>query len=96
MPVEVWNGTSSRDWDTLAVDRLYREGFPAVVGEPDRRDYAETQLIIFSECIKGTGAGYLQHMLHIPDGQVVHQPGGSSTFGFRLILGADYQTCPQP
>lgn len=94
MLVEVWNGTSNPDWDLLAADRLYRTGFPAIAGEPDRRDYAETQLIIFSESVKGTGAGYLQQMLQIPDSQVIRQPGGSSEFGFRLILGENYQTCP--
>lgn len=94
MPVEVWNGTSNPDWDLLAVDRLYRLGFPAVVGEPDRRDYAQTQLIIFSEHTKGTGLGYLQETFHISDDRVTYQPHESSSFGFRLILGADYQTCP--
>jgi LCP family protein required for cell wall assembly len=96
MPVEVWNGTSNQDWDLLAADRVLRAGFPAVVGEPDRQDYAESQLIIFGERVKGTGAGYLQQMFDIADSQVVHQPSGSSTFGFRLIVGADYQTCPGP
>jgi hypothetical protein len=96
MPVEVWNGTSNQDWDWLAADRLVRVGFPAVVGEPDRQDYAETQLIVFSECTKGTGGGYLRQMFDISDGQVIHEPGGSSTLGFRLIVGADYQTCPYP
>jgi LCP family protein required for cell wall assembly len=94
MPVEVWNGTSNPDWDLLAADRLYRAGFPAVVGEPDRQDYAETQLVIFSERTKGTGLGYLQEAFHIADDHVAHQPDASSTFGFRLIIGADYQTCP--
>jgi len=94
-PVEVWNGTSNPDWDLLAVDRLVRLGFPAVVGEPDRQDYAETQLIVFSERTKGTGVGYLQQTFHISDSQVIHRPGGDSTFGLRLIIGADYQTCPQ-
>jgi len=95
MPVEVWNGTSNPDWDLLAADRLYRAGFPAVVGESDQRDYAETQLIIFSKQVKGTGVGYLQEMFRVPDSQVIQRPGESSTFGFRLIIGADYQTCPQ-
>ena len=94
MPVEVWNGTPNQDWDLLAVDRLVRLGFPAVVGEPDRQDYAETQLIVFSERTKGTGVGYLQQTFHISDSQVIHRPGGSSTFGLRLIIGADYETCP--
>lgn len=94
MPVEVWNGTSNPDWDMLAADRLYRVGFPAIIGEPDRRDYAETQLIILGERVKGTGAAYLQQMFRIPDSRVIHQPGTDSGPGFRLILGADYQTCP--
>jgi len=96
MPVEVWNGTPNQDWALLAADRVLRAGFPAVIGEPDRQDYAETQLIVFGERIKGTGAGYLQQMFDIADSQVVHQPGGSSGFGFRLIVGVDYQTCPGP
>lgn len=96
MPVEVWNGTSNADWDLLAADRLYRAGFLAVVGEPDRHDYAETQLIIFSQQVKGSGAGYLQQVFGIPDDQVIHRPGESSTYGFRLVLGADYETCPEP
>jgi hypothetical protein len=94
MPVEVWNGTPSQGWGLLAADRLVRLGFPAVVGETDRQDYAQSQLIVFSERTKGTGVGYLQQTFHISDDQVIHRPGGSSTFGMRLIIGADYQTCP--
>ncbi len=96
MTVEVWNGTSNPDWDLLAADQLYRAGFPAIAGEPGRKDYAETQLIVFSERTKGTGVGYLQQMFQLSDAQVIRQPGGSSEFGFRLIVGADYQTCPYP
>ncbi len=94
MPIEVWNGTPNEGWGWLAVDRLYRAGFPAEVGQADRRDYAETQLVIFSERTKGTGADYLQQMFNIPDSQVIHRPDDSAAFGFRLILGADYETCP--
>ncbi|HEC34688.1 MAG TPA: hypothetical protein ENI37_08255, partial [Chloroflexi bacterium] len=53
MPVEVWNGTRNADWGLLAADRLLRAGFPAVVGEAERRDYGETQLVVFSEYAKG-------------------------------------------
>lgn len=95
MPVEVWNGTPDRGWDHLAADRLYRVGFPAVIGESDRHDYAKTQLIVFDERVKGTGAGYLQQMFGIADDQVIYQPEGSPVFGFRLIVGDDYQPCPE-
>jgi hypothetical protein len=90
----VWNGTPYEGWGWLAADRLYRAGFPATVTEADRRDYAETQLLIFSERVKGTGADYLRRLFNLADSQVIHQPGGSSGSGMRLILGADYETCP--
>jgi len=91
--VEVWNGTTNADWDRLAADRLVRAGFPAVLGTPDRRDYPQTLLIVYSEYAKGTGLGYLQAMFNIPNERVTYEPAGSQTVGFRLILGADYQTC---
>jgi LCP family protein required for cell wall assembly len=94
-PVEVWNGTPNQDWDLLAADRLYRAGFAAVVGEPDRRDYAETQLVVFGKQAKGTGVGYIQQTFGLSDNLVTYQPDSPSEFGFRLILGADYQTCPE-
>jgi hypothetical protein len=94
MPIQVVNGTPNDGWGWLAADRLYRTGFPATVAESDRRDYARTQLVILSNRTKGTGAGYLQRMFGLSDDQVIHQPDASSEFGFRLILGADYQTCP--
>jgi hypothetical protein len=34
-------------------------------------------------------------MFGLSDDQVIHQPDESAEFGFRLILGADYQTCPE-
>ncbi len=93
-PVEVWNGTQKADWDLLAADRLYRAGFPAALGEPDRRDYAETQLIFFGETTKGTGVSYLQQTFGLSAAQVLQRPGDESEFDFRLIIGADYQPCP--
>lgn len=93
-PVEVWNGTQKADWDLLAADRLYRAGFPAALGEPDRRDYAETQLIFFGETTKGTGVNYLQRTFGLSAAQLLHRPGDESEFDFRLIIGADYQPCP--
>jgi len=96
MPVEVWNGTYNQDWDRLAADRLHRAGFSASVGEPDRRDHAQTQLFLFKESVKGSGIDYLQQLFGLSDSQVIHQPGGSTEFGYRLIVGADYRTCPNP
>ncbi|MBN1815555.1 MAG: LCP family protein [Anaerolineae bacterium] len=96
MPVEVWNGTYNQDWDWLAADRLHRAGFSASVGESDRRNHTQTQLFLFKESVKGSGIDYLKQLFGLSDSQVIHQPGGSTEFGYRLIVGADYQTCPNP
>ncbi len=93
-PVEVWNGTTHPDWDVLAADRLYRAGFPAVIGEADRHDYPHTQLLVFSPRLKGSGASYLQEMFGLSDERVILSPDPEATVGFRLVLGADYHTCP--
>ena len=93
LPVEVWNGTMNPDWDLLVADRLVRAGFPAVVGPPDRRDYPQTMLIVFREHAKGTGVEDLKRMFGIPDERVSYQPNWGTAYGFRLIIGADYQTC---
>jgi LCP family protein required for cell wall assembly len=96
MPVEVWNGTPNQHWDLLAADRLYRLGFPTTIGAADRYDYANSQIIVFSEYAKGTGVAYVQQAFNIPNSQVISQPVDSSTVSFRVILGADYQTCYTP
>jgi len=95
IPVEVWNGTPEPGWDVLAVDRLYRAGFPAVIGESDRHDYASTQMLIFGNPAKGDGADYLQKLFDLSDDQVIRLPGEKSTYPIRLIIGADYKTCPE-
>ncbi len=94
--VEVWNGTSNPDWDDLAVDRLVRAGFPAIIGSSDRHDHPHTTLVVFRAYAKGTGVEHLQQMFSIPDGRVTYQDDPDAPVGFRLIIGADYQTCPWP
>lgn len=94
--VEVWNGTPNQNWDLLAADRVYRAGFPVVIGRPDRRNYPQTQLIVYARQSKGTGVEYLQQMFHLSDSQVTYKAPEASEYGFRLIIGADYQTCDQP
>jgi LCP family protein required for cell wall assembly len=94
--VEVWNGTSNAGWDRLAADRLSREGFGVIIGEPDRRDYTHTMLIDFTSTGKDSAAPYLRRELGIPEGSVFSVPDPNMPAPYRLIIGADYQTCPAP
>ncbi len=92
--VEVWNGTPNADWDQLAADRLFREGFVAVIGEPDRRDYPQTQLIDFTAASKGGAASQLQRMFGVSPENLIVTTDPNAGVQYRLIIGADYQTCP--
>ncbi len=96
MPVEVLNGSAHTGWGALVVDRLVRAGFPALTGETEPAQRAQSQLIVYAEYAKGTGVEELQQLFALADEQVIYQPGESTTLGFQLIVGADYQTCPQP
>ncbi len=94
--VEVWNGVGHTDWDQLAADRLMREGFGVVISDPDRRDYAQTQLIDFSVTAKGSAASYLRWMFNVAPSNVTSAPDPDAPFPYRLIIGSDYDTCRQP
>ena len=93
--VEVWNGTGMADWDQLAADRLLREGFVAVIGQPDRRDYRQTQLIDLTSAAKGDAAPYLQWMFDVSPENAIAAPDPDAAVQYRLIIGADYRTCPE-
>jgi hypothetical protein len=92
--VEVWNGTANPGWDHLGADRLWREGFAAAIAEPDRRDYGQTQLLDFTTPGQGSAASTLQRMFQIAPDNVFPAPDPGNGAQYRLIIGADYQTCP--
>jgi hypothetical protein len=92
--VEVWNGTSHPDWDRLAADRLLREGFAVVIAEPDRRDYPRTQLVAFTTLSDQSAASYLGRTFNVAPENVLSDPLRGGTVQYRLIIGADYRTCP--
>ncbi|NLF00041.1 MAG: LCP family protein [Anaerolineales bacterium] len=92
--VEVWNGSQAADWDQLAADRLLHEGFTAVISPADRQDYAQTRLIDFTGATKGSSIPYLQRMFNVSSENVIVAPDPNMAVQYRLIIGADYQTCP--
>ena len=94
--VEVWNGTGHPGWDQLAADWLFREGFVAVIGQPDRQDYPHTQLIDFTSTAKGSAVPYLQWMFNVSAENVISAPDPNMPVPYHLIVGADYQTCRSP
>ncbi len=91
--VELWNGTTWADGDDLAAYRLSLEGLLVSIGTPDRTDYTTTTIVDYTTSPKGSPIRELQKVLHVSDVNVVAQPDAASPVQFRVILGADYNSC---
>jgi LCP family protein required for cell wall assembly len=92
--VEIWNGSWHEDWDLLAADRLYNNGFTPIISPADRRDYAHTLIQVFGTHAKGTGLPEVQDIFNVPDQNVSYQDVDRGSIKLRFIIGADYKTCP--
>ncbi|MBN1486629.1 MAG: LCP family protein [Anaerolineae bacterium] len=93
VPIEIWNGTPNADWDLLAADWLSHYGYLPSIGEPDRRDYAQTQLVVFSDTSKGLGLPLLQSYFGLGENNIIYQNVPESGIKLRLILGQNHVTC---
>lgn len=94
--IEVWNGTSNADWAQLAAYELSTDtklNVNVTVGSADRTDYANTTIIDYTTSPKGSPIASLKKDLHVADANIIAQPDENSPVQFRVILGADYNSC---
>jgi LCP family protein required for cell wall assembly len=94
--VEIWNGTPSADWSALATDNLAWAGIIPVLGQADRTDYPTTTLFDFSTSPKTSIRSELQRIFHVSDTNVVAAPDPNAAHPYRIVLGADYNSCVKP
>jgi LCP family protein required for cell wall assembly len=91
--VEIWNGSTWDQADELAAYRLGLEGLRVSIGSPDRADYTTTTIIDYTTSAKGSPINNLKKILHVSNDNVLAQPDASSPVQFRVIVGADFNTC---
>ena len=91
--VEIWNGTSQADWTALAADNLAWSGFQPVIGQADAADYTTTRLHDYTTSPKGSPVGQLQNLFHLGAENVLAEPDPAAPYPFRVVLGADYNSC---
>lgn len=91
--VEIWNGTTNEQLTALAADRLEWDGFAPLIGEADRRDYANTTIIDFTTSDKNSRIPDLKKIYRIADARILAQPDPDAEVDYRVILGADYNPC---
>jgi hypothetical protein len=93
--VEVYNGSSQSDMELVAAERLAWEGFQVVgVGRIDGDRFPQTQVIDYSTTRKGSPITRLQDIFRTANRNVISQPDPSSPSAARIILGEDYDSCP--
>jgi hypothetical protein len=51
-------------------------------------------LVDFSDTSKGSAIPYLQSMFNVSPESVIVAPNPDAGVRYRLVIGADYQTCP--
>ncbi len=92
--IEIFNGSPNANWDIVAVDRLVWEGFaPWAMGPAEQTDVIDTLIIDFTGTTKGSSLNELLALLNINPNNVQLQPDANRTTDFRIILGANYNSC---
>ncbi len=92
--IEIYNGTPNDGWDMVATDRLVWEGFaPYPMGPADTTDYTDTVIYDYTGTSKGSSLNQLLSILNIRPENVIYEPDADRTTDFRIILGANYNSC---
>jgi polyisoprenyl-teichoic acid--peptidoglycan teichoic acid transferase len=94
--VEIWNGTTNPDWDTLAAERLHYAGFQTAINPSDHRGYEHSRLVDFSSGGDPIQSAALLKVLGLPASSLHQVEGENGSFAYRLVLGADYNPCFNP
>src|SRR5207253_1851188 len=85
LTVDIINGTSNKDWDKVAADRLAWEGFnPNAKGTGDPAD--KTIIYDYTGSAKPALLGVMMKALNVKPAQVVSQPDPNRTVDFKVVL----------
>jgi LCP family protein required for cell wall assembly len=91
--VEVWNGTSDEGLGHVAAERLRWEGFEVLSVQRTDEAYARTQIWDFTTTTKGSPLPHLMHLFQRYASDVTSHPNPDRAIDFRVVLGADYDSC---
>ena len=93
--VEVINGSSKPQMELVAAERLGWEGFQVTKVETLEGDrFPNTQIINYSTTRKGSPLARLREVFRVGGDNVLSQPDPSSDAVARVVLGDDYNSCP--
>ncbi len=93
--IDVINGSGNKDFDKVAVDRLAWEGFEATakgVGDATPK----TVVYDYTGSAKPALLNSMLKALNVKASVVQSQPDPNRTVDFKVVLGADYNSCSAP
>lgn len=94
--VEVQNGSQVEAMDTLAAFRLNYAGYQTTLAPADRRDYLSSVIIDHTPGQDAAKRAAIISTLGLNSADQISLPDSSSTISYRVILGADYDSCFKP
>jgi LCP family protein required for cell wall assembly len=92
--VEVYNASARPDMELVAAERLTWEGFLVVDTSTLSDTIPTTQIFDFTTTTKGSPITRLRSIFSVSADDVIGQADPSSPAAARIVLGADYQSCP--
>lgn len=92
--IEIYDASGAHaQWDVVAADRLVWEGILAQPqGEADSPQ-AHTTVVDYTGATKGSSLEALVRVLNVRPEDVLIEPDPNRTVDFKVILGADYNSC---
>lgn len=91
--LEIENATGKPNMQLVAAERMTMEGFNVISATVGVKQ-AATQIINYAVSPKGSPIARLQQILSVVNKNVDSQPDPGSLAAARIILGADYDSCP--
>lgn len=94
--IEIQNGSSNDNWETLAAQRLNYAGYATTFHAADNREHAQTLLYDLTPEQDRTRTTSLLAILGLPDSALVSAPRSNPNTPYALIVGNDYEPCFDP
>ncbi|MBN8580727.1 MAG: LCP family protein [Anaerolineae bacterium] len=94
--IEVQNGSPFDTMEALAASRLNYAGYETVIGAADNRQYGNSVLVDFTPTQDASQRQTIIDALGLYSANVLSIPDPNSKVQYRIIIGADYESCFKP
>lgn len=94
--IEVQNGSYFDTMDALAASRLNYAGYETVTNPADNRNYGTSVLVDFTTTQDPNQRQTILNVLGTYSANVLSIPDPNSKVQYRVIVGADYESCFRP